>query len=74
MPLSLDQQLQLEKRICTQCGMEITNPFTNRCPRCLADVPVNDPGCARCLHSTGCPAKRFKNEDLRMKNEKQGIK
>ncbi len=52
---TLDQQLQQEQRVCPQCRYTLTNPFSERCPRCLTFVPVNDPGCSKCVHQSGCP-------------------
>ena len=52
---SLDEELQLEVRICPQCRMEITSPFIARCPRCLAIVPTQETGCGSCIHRMSCP-------------------
>jgi len=57
---TLEVQLQQEKRICPQCKYELTNPFAERCPRCLTFVPVNDPGCSKCVHQSGCPVAQVK--------------
>ncbi len=58
--LTLEAKLQTELRICPTCRCEITNPFSERCPRCLTIVPVNDPGCSKCVHNSGCPVAHVK--------------
>ena len=54
--ITLEEKLRLELRTCPRCHYKISSPFAERCPRCLADVPVNDHGCNKCVHNSGCPA------------------
>jgi uncharacterized paraquat-inducible protein A len=53
--LTLEARLQTETRTCSQCRFVITNPFLERCPRCLNPMPVEDPGCSTCVHNSSCP-------------------
>ncbi len=54
--ITLEERLRSEARICPRCSYETASPFTERCPRCLTALPAIDPGCGRCIHSSGCPA------------------
>jgi len=51
---SPDEKLHCESRICPRCQCQITSPLTARCPRCLTALPLIDPGCNVCLHSSKC--------------------
>ncbi|MBI3578776.1 MAG: hypothetical protein HY089_05110 [Ignavibacteriales bacterium] len=62
--MTLEEQLRSEARMCSQCSYIITNPFTERCPRCLTVVPVMDPGCSKCIHNAGCPASSMKKAQM----------
>jgi len=53
--MTLEEKLRTEARTCPQCRYVIDNPFLGRCPRCLTEVPVIDPGCSGCVHNAGCP-------------------
>lgn len=53
--MTLTEKLRSEARTCPQCHYIIDNPFSERCPRCLTFVPVIDPGCSKCIHTSGCP-------------------
>ena len=60
--LTLEAQLRTEVRACPRCKFEISNPFIERCPRCLTAVPVNDPGCSKCVHNSSCPVASVKEK------------
>lgn len=53
---SNEEQLYSERRICPECLYAISNPFIERCPRCLTAVPRAEVNCRVCIHHTVCPA------------------
>jgi hypothetical protein len=57
--LSLQQKLTREMRICPTCSLEITNPFTERCPRCFTLLPKLSLNCQGCIHQLLCPVAQF---------------
>jgi len=63
--ITLEEKLRTEIRICPKCRNPIENPFAERCPRCLTPVPVFDPGCGNCVHSSGCPVAGMKSSAAR---------
>ncbi|MAT38330.1 MAG: hypothetical protein CL946_01865 [Ectothiorhodospiraceae bacterium] len=52
--LTLQQKLASEARHCEQCGYEINNPMTDRCPRCFAHVQRMETNCGSCTHQGNC--------------------
>jgi hypothetical protein len=58
--LTLQQKLRLEMRVCGTCGYEISNPMTDRCPRCFNTVPLSEhTNCGDCTHQGNCAFQQF---------------
>jgi hypothetical protein len=51
---SLAKQLKREIRVCPTCNYEVTNPFTEKCLRCLTAVPKLELYCDSCISSKQC--------------------
>ena len=49
-----EQQLLAERRACPQCGYEILNPLTDRCPRCFSRVARVETDCGSCTWQGNC--------------------
>lgn len=53
--LALTEKLRSEQRTCPTCGYHITNPMTDRCPRCFGAVPLSEhTNCGSCSHQGNC--------------------
>jgi rubrerythrin len=50
----LEEPLKQETRVCRTCNYEVTNPFTEKCPRCLTAVPKIEVYCESCISSKQC--------------------
>jgi hypothetical protein len=53
-PDTMRQIAEREQRLCPHCSYPVQNPFTDRCPRCLAAMPAAEPHCASCLVAGNC--------------------
>lgn len=51
---TLAAKLQTESRTCPQCGYSISNPMTDRCPRCFSKVERIETNCGSCTHQGNC--------------------
>jgi hypothetical protein len=51
---NLEEQLKQETRVCRTCNYEVTNPFTEKCSRCLTAVPKIELYCGSCISSKQC--------------------
>jgi hypothetical protein len=52
---TLEEKPRPEERTCPRCRYKITNPYTKRCPRCLAGLPAVEIVCSHCVSSCSCP-------------------
>jgi hypothetical protein len=51
----LAQKLASELRTCPTCSYSISNPMTDRCPRCFGAVPLSEhTNCGECSHQGAC--------------------
>jgi uncharacterized paraquat-inducible protein A len=51
----LARKLAAEVRSCTTCGYSVTNPMTDRCPRCFAQIALSEhTNCGDCAHQGAC--------------------
>ncbi len=57
---SLERKLAMETRTCPQCSFAISNPMTDRCPRCFGLVPLSEhTNCGECSHQGNCVFKQM---------------
>ena len=49
-----EEKLRAEQRTCPQCGYDIENPMTDRCPRCFHDIPRQETNCGSCTWQGNC--------------------
>lgn len=51
----LERKLASEVRSCPTCSYVISNPMTDRCPRCFGAVPLSEhTNCGDCSHQGSC--------------------
>jgi uncharacterized paraquat-inducible protein A len=51
----LATKLAAEARTCPTCSYAITNPMTDRCPRCFSMVALSEhTNCGECSHQGSC--------------------
>jgi hypothetical protein len=51
----LAMKLAAELRTCVTCGYSVTNPMTDRCPRCFAAIALSEhTNCGDCSHQGAC--------------------
>jgi len=51
----LAEKLRSEQRTCPTCGYAISNPMTDRCPRCFGTVHLSEhTNCGSCSHQGNC--------------------
>lgn len=54
-PDDLERKLAMEVRLCPTCNYTITNPMSDRCPRCFTTVPLSEhTNCGECSHQGNC--------------------
>lgn len=52
---ALERKLAMEIRLCPTCNYSITNPMSDRCPRCFTTVPLSEhTNCGECSHQGNC--------------------
>jgi len=51
---SHEETLRDERRHCPQCGFIISNPMTDRCPRCFHHVARVETNCGSCTWQGNC--------------------
>jgi hypothetical protein len=58
--LSLEEKLRMEVRHCPTCSYEVSNPMTDRCPRCFSLIPLSEhTNCGDCSHQGNCVFKQL---------------
>jgi uncharacterized paraquat-inducible protein A len=51
----LASKLASEVRSCPTCSYTVSNPMTDRCPRCFSSVPLSEhTNCGECSHQGAC--------------------
>lgn len=54
-PEPLAAKLASEVRSCATCGYTVTNPMTDRCPRCFSAIALSEhTNCGDCSHQGSC--------------------